>query len=195
MDGTLPPGTRLVESTLAEQLGVSRGPVREASRQLEREGLVEILPRRGAYVASVTLTQALDSFAIRIGLEGVAAELAAERRTDEDLDRMQAIIQAGVEALTAEAWSQLTDANKEFHQAIAQASANAELLRLRVHHDRRFTWLFYRSFYEPRGEEAWSEHQQLLDAIEAGDPVRSSEIATSHVRRSRDIFLATTTLK
>ena len=84
VEGRLKPGERLMEVQLAEQLGVSRTPVREAIRKLELEGLVVMLPRKGAYVANMSLKDLIDVLEIRASLEGLAASLAAERITDED---------------------------------------------------------------------------------------------------------------
>ena len=82
VEGRLKPGQRLMEVQLAEQLGVSRTPVREAIRKLELEGLVVMLPRKGAYVANMSLKDLIDVLEIRASLEGLAASLAAERITE-----------------------------------------------------------------------------------------------------------------
>ena len=87
VEGRLKPGQRLMEVQLAEQLGVSRTPVREAIRKLELEGLVVMLPRKGAYVANMSLKDLIDVLEIRASLEGLAASLAAERITDEDIKK------------------------------------------------------------------------------------------------------------
>ena len=87
VEGRLKPGERLMEVQLAEQLGVSRTPVREAIRKLELEGLVVMLPRKGAYVANMSLKDLIDVLEIRASLEGLAASLAAERITDEDIKK------------------------------------------------------------------------------------------------------------
>ena len=89
VEGRLKPGERLMEVQLAEQLGVSRTPVREAIRKLELEGLVVMLPRKGAYVANMSLKDLIDVLEIRASLEGLAASLAAERITDEDIKKLE----------------------------------------------------------------------------------------------------------
>lgn len=91
LEGKLEPGQRLMEVQLAEQLGVSRTPVREAIRKLELEGLVVMLPRKGAYVADVSLKDIIDVLEIRSTLEGLAAYLAADRITEEGVERLKAI--------------------------------------------------------------------------------------------------------
>lgn len=91
LEGKLKPGQRLMEVQLAEQLGVSRTPVREAIRKLELEGLVVMLPRKGAYVANMSLKDIMDVLEVRASLEGLAAYLAAERISDEDIKKLKDI--------------------------------------------------------------------------------------------------------
>ena len=91
LEGQLKPGQRLMEVQLAEQLGVSRTPVREAIRKLELEGLVVMLPRKGAYVANMSLKDVIDALEVRASLEGLSASLAAERISDIDLKKLKRI--------------------------------------------------------------------------------------------------------
>ena len=88
-DGLLPPGERLMEIPLAEELGVSRTPIREAIRILEQEGLVVMIPRRGTYVADMSLKDVTEVFELRSILEELAAELAAERITNEEIEALE----------------------------------------------------------------------------------------------------------
>src|SRR5690606_12292208 len=97
--GKLRPGERLMEVQLAEELGVSRTPVREAIRKLELEGLVLMIPRRGAYVAEISMKDIADVFEIRAALEGLAAQLAAERCTPEEIENLErSLVQINVSA-------------------------------------------------------------------------------------------------
>jgi DNA-binding GntR family transcriptional regulator len=91
--GKLKPGERLMEVQLAEKLGVSRTPVREAIRKLELEGLVVMVPRKGAYVADLDAKDLLNVLEVRSSLEGLAASLAAERITEEEIDKLKKIIE------------------------------------------------------------------------------------------------------
>mgnify|MGYP002733969358 FL=1 len=93
LEGKLSPGQRLMEVQLAEQLGVSRTPVREAIRKLELEGLVVMLPRKGAYVADISLKDLVDVLEIRASLEGLSASLAAERMHEDDIKKLEKIVQ------------------------------------------------------------------------------------------------------
>ena len=96
LEGKLKSGQRLMEVQLAEQLGVSRTPVREAIRKLELEGLVVMLPRKGAYVANISVKDLMDVLEIRASLEGLGASLAAERRNDEDIKNLEEVFKRPV---------------------------------------------------------------------------------------------------
>ena len=89
--GEIAPGTRMMEIELAEEMGVSRTPVREAIRKLEKEGLVTIEPRKGAYASDVSIKDMVDVLEVREDLEGMAAALAAGKATDEDKELLQKI--------------------------------------------------------------------------------------------------------
>ncbi|HMJ77190.1 MAG TPA: GntR family transcriptional regulator, partial [Iamia sp.] len=155
--GRLKPGSRLVESTLAEEMGVSRGPVRNAIRQLVREGFVELAPRKGATVAEVSVRDALHCYEVRIALEGTAARLAAMRRTDADLVALDAVLSAGDQAVTNGRWDALAPLNNDFHTALATAADNAELVALMQQYSLRIAWIFS-LVAERRGVPAWAEH-------------------------------------
>ena len=108
LDGNLKAGQRLMEVQLAEQLGVSRTPIREAIRKLELEGLVVMLPRKGAYVANMSFKDLIDVLEVRASLEGLAGSLAAERRRDEDIEELEKL-------------------SKEFEQCVREADLEGVL--------------------------------------------------------------------
>ncbi len=186
--GQRAPGTRLVESSIAEELGVSRGPVREAIRTLDREGFVAISPRRGATVADVSVAEALECYEVRIVLEGLAARLAAERRTDADLAEIRLVLTTGQELLDADRWDALANLNNELHVALAKASGNRQLVDLMSQYAKRIAWMFARSAPQ-RGHAAWVEHAGIVDAIERRDGDGAEEKARRHIERSREQFL------
>ncbi|WP_373070979.1 GntR family transcriptional regulator [Gemmatimonas sp.] len=192
ISGRLAPGSRLVEVALAEELGVSRGPVREAIRQLNREGFVELTPRRGASVASVAASEALECYEVRIALEGVAASLAATRRSDADLDELEGVLDDGERLLVVGRWDALAQMNNNFHEALARASYNTELLVLMGQYSKRIAWIFSRSA-EQRGTAAWAEHAAIVAAIRDGDSARAEELARTHIDASRRQFLLSVT--
>jgi DNA-binding GntR family transcriptional regulator len=131
VSGAIAPGSSLVEADLADRFGVSRGPVRDALRDLAREGLVVDLPRRGTIVSTLTFSDTRDVYAVREGLEATGARLAIERAGDDDLRRLG-------EALTAmeEGWDRRAPypetlaRDLEFHRELVALSANPRLIPL-----------------------------------------------------------------
>jgi DNA-binding GntR family transcriptional regulator len=186
--GRLKPGSRLVESTLADEMGVSRGPVRNAIRQLVREGFVDLAPRRGATVAEVSVRDALHCYEVRIALEGTAARLAAARRTDADLASLDAVLAAGDQAVVGGRWDALAPLNNDFHTALATAADNAELVALMQQYSLRIAWIFS-LVAERRGVPAWAEHAGIIEAVRAGRAEVAESLARRHIERSREQFL------
>ena len=130
VEGGLKPGQRLMEVQLAEQLGVSRTPVREAIRKLELEGLVVMIPRKGAYVANMSLKDVIDVLEIRASLEGLAASLAAERITDEDIKKLENIVEEFKNSINELDVEALLRKDVEFHECICKATNNKKLHQL-----------------------------------------------------------------
>ena len=187
--GRLPQGTRLVESLLAEELGVSRIPVREALKQLHTEGFVDIAPRRGAVVAEVSMKEAEDFYEVRSALESFAARTAAERRKPADLERLERIVADGREALKVQAWPELTRLNNSFHEAVATATGNDHLVELMAGYGLKLAWIFSTSA-QRRGAAAWNEHEGIVAAIADGDAELAEVLAARHIVRSQREFTA-----
>jgi DNA-binding GntR family transcriptional regulator len=190
--GRFPPGTRLVEGALAQELGVSRIPVREALKQLDAEGFVDIVPRRGAVVAQLSMKDAEDFYEVRSALESFSARLAAERRKPADVEELQRIITAGRRAVRRRQWDELTRLNNAFHEAVAVASGNAHLVELMTSYGVRMAWIFSSSA-QRRGAAAWDEHAAIADAIAEGDPERAEALGMRHIVHSRDVYTASRT--
>lgn len=186
VDGTFPPGSQLVEVSIAEMCGVSRTPAREALTRLEQDGLVERGPR-GLFVRQRSPEQILDIYEIRIVLEASAARLAAERHTEFDMIRIDSYQQA-CERADISRPSELANTNAAFHDAIWEASRNSALIdllqRLSLHIARYPETTLS---YPGRWEEALEEHRQLVRAIAKRDGNTASKVATKHFNRAREI--------
>jgi DNA-binding GntR family transcriptional regulator len=188
LDGVLQPSTWLREKELAQELSVSRTPVREALRRLAAEGLVTIVANQGAMVASMTIEDILEVYAVRENLEGLAARLAARRRSPEDLERLEDALELMRRVIADGRTSELASLNLAFHKVIREASANRLLERFlgQVEHAvRRFGAT---TFQVPgRAEEAVEEHGRIVEAIAAGDTEEAERLALDHMRRAREL--------
>jgi len=182
--GEFAPGTRMVEDRLAARLGVSRNPVREALQALAGEGFVEILPRRGAVVAQLTPEQAEDLFDVRTALEPLAARLAARRRDDDGVERLREILRLARRATDAQELDLLASYNTDFHSLVVELSGNDYLGLLVAPMARRVQWVF-RTSAATRAPQSWTEHEELLRAIVAGDEEYAEAVARAHVAAAR----------
>ena len=187
--GELAPGTRLVEDRLAESLGVSRNPVREALQALAGEGFVELLPRRGAVVARVTRQQAEDLFDVRSSLEALAARLAARNAGPAGVARLREVLAQAREATERGELDRVAALNSDFHSTVVEIGGNDYLALLVAPMARRVQWVFRVSAAQ-RGPHSWQEHEGMVLAIAAGDEEHAEALARAHVRAARASFLA-----
>ena len=189
--GELQQGERLYEDRLAEQLGVSRNPVREAIRALEATGLVEVISRRGAYVSRLEPAQLRQILDLRSVIEAYAAELAAQHRSDDDLARLRTCVENGRRASAGNDLVAAAAFHRDFHLAVEHASGN-EYLETVVAPLRHKTELVFSMLADSRGLLGWDEHQKILDAIERQDASTAKSCTFAHMASvMRD--LATTT--
>lgn len=182
LGGELAPGTRLGQVELAERLGISRTPVREALRRLGGEGLVEGYSNRGFRVTDLGLDAVLRRLEVRAILEPGIAALAAGRRTERDLAAMQEAIDAEMRARDG---LEAHDASRRFHVALARASGNDEFVRVieslwLVEVGRRL--LFRRSTEPDWQREDVSEHREVLAAVSEGHAAEAERLMAGHVR-------------
>lgn len=187
LSGALPAGTRLAQYDLAESLNMSITPLREAIRRLSSEGLVTVETHRDVRVSTMSSDEARQLFEVRLSLDPTAAELAARRRTDEDIAVMRSAVarllpvtrQWGEEALTA---------HRAFHQALYRASHNDVLIRLLDDlwdkSDRyRRLGLELPPGDEPRTRDL-QEHHQLVDLVEDGRSAEAAQLMRDHITHS-----------
>ena len=127
IDGTFSPGERLMEIQLADEMGVSRTPVREAIRKLELEGFVVMIPRRGTYVADISIKDITEIYEIRISLDILAAGLAAERITDEELEQLNGYLIEIGQHIANNDMDKIVEVDTAFHDMLYTASRNERL--------------------------------------------------------------------
>ncbi len=185
---TYGPGHRLSEAGLARELGVSRMPVRDALRRLQLEGLVEGAPGRGLVVSPISVGHARDVYRLRELLEAVAAELAAERATAADLERLEAAVAAQERAAKNGTAGKVLRASMEFHDAL-HLSAHSSILSLVLEQ----IWVHARRYREltlgksERHVSVAQEHRALLEAIRRHDPDGAKEIIQGHVQGAFEV--------
>jgi DNA-binding GntR family transcriptional regulator len=184
--GVLRPGDRLVERDLAEDLGVSRVPVREAIRSLEADGFVLVQSPRRVVVRQLSRVDVEELFDVREALEVLATGLACERVDPPALRRLKRAVTEAAKALAAGNITQAADANVRFHQEIVTLAGNGLLLSMLHQLEDRLRWLF-------RQNEDWDrllhEHLRLYEAIASGDPELARACSAEHVRVNRALAL------
>lgn len=180
MDLELTPGHRITERDAAAELGVSRVPLREALRLLEAEGLIVLVPRQGAMVASWSREDIVRLFEVREELETLAARLAATRRTEADLRLMRELVEAADRALAAGDDAATAAANAGFHRAVFAACGNTLLQQMMAPLDSRVQWLFHLTKHRDTREQR-QEHVRLLELIEARDSDGAAELYRAHI--------------
>jgi DNA-binding GntR family transcriptional regulator len=204
LSGEIATGTRLRQESLASEFGVSRTPVREALRQLQSSGLVAVEPNRGAVVRGPSPREIREAYAVRAELEGFAAEHAVAHINDAQLDQLreaERLFRHSIEDLIEtrrsggdRGWSTESDwerANTLFHGVIQEAAGNRQLLNLIAHLHQRFprdlTWSALNGNSHLLAENI-NQHQRILAAIEARDPVEARVAMTEHVRAAGELI-------
>jgi DNA-binding GntR family transcriptional regulator len=185
IEGEIPPGARLGQVELAEQLGVSRTPVREALRRLTGEGLAEFVPNRGFRAASPSIDDVLRRLEVRALVEPGIARLAAARRTGGDLERLDEAIER---ESGAEARIEAHDASRDFHIALARSTGNRELVSVL-----EAMWIVEigRRLLAARATSAdWrrfdvAEHRAIATAVADRDGELAARLMAEHVREAQ----------
>lgn len=190
--GELKPGERLMEIRLANKLGVSRTPIREAIRKLELEGLVLMVPRKGAEVAEITEKNLRDVLEVRCALEELAVQLACDRI---DPERMQQLLDAAAhfrDILGTADITELGEADEAFHDVIFQATDNRRLIQLL--NNLREQMYRYRIEYLKKKEcypQLLEEHAAIIQAIREHDKAKATEITVQHINNQVDTVVDT----
>lgn len=187
IEGELPPASRLSEKSLCEALSVSRTPLREAIKVLASEGFVELLPNRGARIAALSEADVQELFDIAGALESLAAELAAERITVEDLVALKTLHFEMVDRHQRQDLLGYYRLNREIHETVVKIAGNAQLARLYEQNSYRIRRA---RFVVPIDEAQWNmallEHEALINALERRDKVTAATILKQHLRNKSD---------
>lgn len=187
IDGVLAPGQHLIEVELAERLGVSRSPVREALNALHRAGWVDMKPRHGAYVRRQLPSEVGEFFHVRTLLEMDSARLAAQRATPESVAGLRHLLDAGAAALDTGDEQALLGANSSFHSAMVALAGNQVLAELLAMMDKRLRW-YFAPVVVMRGPDSWKEHDALVESLAANDPDQAAEIMRQHTKATADAY-------
>jgi DNA-binding GntR family transcriptional regulator len=192
ISGDFVPGERLVETTLAAQLGVSRSPVREAIRRLEQDGLITFTPRRGVAVDSPTVSEVEDVYSVRAVLEVLATRLAARRRTSKHLDALRRAVARMEHSISLRDTPAVVRADGDFHRIIVEASGNAKLKEILT----GLLDVIRRARLAAHSRPGWSEtaldmHHGILVAIEQQDEARAVDLMQHHADRARQFIVGT----
>lgn len=191
IEGTLSPGTRLNERVLCEQLMVSRTPLREAFKVLAGEGLIELLPNRGAQVAEMSIADIEQTFEVLGALEGLSGQLACERITEAEITEIRAL---HYEMLAAHARRDLAayyKINHVIHDRINASAGNAVLTATYLQMNARIQNLRFRSnFNQDKWNAAMKEHGAMLEALDRRDGATLRAILERHLLTKRDTVLA-----
>ncbi len=189
--GDLRDGQRIVERDLAAEMGTSRGPIRDALRILEGEGLVITAPRRGTHVASLTTADALEILAIREALEPVAVNFMLDRNEPEHFAILQAIVDRLDRAALANDWNLAILLDLEFHGTIFELSAQRRMFRIWESLKTPMLQLFGKlSHYYADIAEVPARHRDLLDSLRSGDRTRAIAHSCEHVVAFQEKLLA-----
>jgi DNA-binding GntR family transcriptional regulator len=184
VEGTLRPNQRLVETQLCADYGCSRSPLREAIRMLAAEGLVTITPRKGARVAALTPKALRDVFEVRVMLEGLAARLAAEHRSEEDLVELEGLSARMREAVNSGDPNRFFALNNTFHEALARIGGNSYLASLQeTAANRTFLPLFLFLSDAQHLRAAVAAHEEIVAAIRQADSLDAEQCMWRHIRQ------------
>jgi DNA-binding GntR family transcriptional regulator len=180
--GGLQPGQRVNEAEIARQMQISRAPVREAIRQLEQDGLVVSVPRRGPVVLSLSPADAEEVYTLRADVEARAVRRAISRLTDQDLARLESLIETIREAAAAADRTALLEADIAFHQTIIAAAGWPQLRRIwEGLHPHTLTLYTLRTLSDWSPELLAERHRAVLAALKSGDADRAAEAIREHI--------------
>lgn len=191
VEGAIAPGAKLNERELSERLGISRTPLREAIKQLAAEGLVDLLPNRGAVAVKLDEEDVHHTFEVLAGLEGLSGELAAARVTDEEVAELRAKHYEMLACYTRGDLSGYYRLNAQIHAGINAAAKNPVLERTYRELNARVQALRFRTNQDQaKWKAAVKEHERMIDALAARDGAALRAVLVEHLHHKRDTVLA-----
>ncbi len=182
LKGELEPGERLMEIQLAERLGVSRTPIREAIRKLELEGLVLMIPRKGAEVAHISETSLREVLEVRRSLEDLAIELACQRITDEEIQELEAAESTFADAIRRGDAMNIAETDEHYHDVIYQSTGNSRLVQ--ILNNLREQMYRYRLEYIKDADKRQIlivEHEHILKALKSRNIAEAKSAVREHI--------------
>ena len=195
MSGQLPPGERLMEVQLADEMGVSRTPVREAIRRLELEGFVVMIPRKGAYVAGLSIQDVASIFEIRTALESLAVQLAAEKITEENLDTLERLLAEFAKNCEEGDVERYTELDIQFHQSLYKFSRNDRLVQMMSNLTEQINR--YRRVCLSDAmirQHTIIEHRNIIEALYAHDTKQAEKAMREHMSHTETAGCETSSL-
>ncbi|NLY30745.1 MAG: GntR family transcriptional regulator [Firmicutes bacterium] len=194
LNQSIPPGTRIMEGDISEELGVSRTPVREAMSQLERDGLVRVEPRRGIFVKEVCEKDIIDVCEVREVLEALAIRKAAALASDEQVQELRAISQEYADAYLYGEHSQCITLDRKFHETLAAIAGNGKLEELigEISDLVQMTRLMD-CRYAANFEATIAEHNEIIEAVAAHNVDAAAVALEKHMRRVKGNLISSIT--
>ena len=186
-------GDALTEMSLCKKLEVSRTPVRSALHRLSEEGLIEVVPNRGAMVVGVSDDDLVDTYKIRKRLEGLACAMATERMTEDDKRRLEDTVELSEFYLNKNDTDKLRELDTDFHIIIYKASGNRMLCKILSELHRNIRSYRKLSLSVPgRLERSVKEHRMILEAIKSSDAQKADELTSRHIENAMDNMIIAT---
>ena len=191
LQGKLEPGERLMEIALANQLGVSRTPIREAIRKLEIEGLVINAPRRGAVVAEITLKDLRDVLEVRRNLENLAVKLACEKANEQDIRELKELHRSFISTLKNEDLTEVAQADVKFHDKIYEITDNKRLIQILSNlREQMYRYRFEYIKDELHRRVLVDEHAMIIEGIENKDVDKAKKYMEIHIINQEKTIVA-----
>lgn len=190
LTGELKPGERLMEIHLANRLGVSRTPIREAIRMLELEGLVTMIPRRGAEVSRISKQDITDVLEVRASLDALAVRLCCERITSEEIAQLEKAADAFSQAIASGDFTAVAQADVDFHDIIVSASKNKRLMQM-VNNLAERVYRYRLEYIKDKSSHnnLIREHREILDFIKKKDSSSAEAAIISHVKNQENAII------